>query len=130
MKRHVGATVVAAAVVLLAGCAGEGGTDAPPSVSTSTKTATETVTSKPKMTTTTQTATQTVTETVSAAAPAPSTPAAPQAPFPTSTTPAGNTTVGPDGVTYQVPTTDEGFEGWCSRLEIPEEVRAPHCLAE
>lgn len=128
MRAHVGATVVVAAVVLLAGCAGSGGTDTSPSVSTSTKTATETVTSKPKTKTTTKTATQTVTETVTATAPA-SAPAAPQAPAPTSTTPAGNTTVGPDGVTYEIPTTDQGFEGWCSRLEIPEEVRAPHCMA-
>lgn len=127
--------MAAAAVMLVTGCAGsDGAADAAPSTTTATatatRTATQTVTSEPKTSTTTATVTITVTQTETAtAAPAPAAPAPQPTSTATTTAPAPNSTVGSDGVTYEVPTTDEGLEGWCSRLEIPEDVRAPHCLA-
>lgn len=42
-------------------------------------------------------------------------------------TPVSSSVVGSDGKTYEVPTTDEGLEGWCSDLSIPEDVRAEPC---
>lgn len=122
MKGTIGMLAVTA-LAFLTGC-GDGGGDSPSPVTTTStvsRTTTQTVTSTPKTktATVTQTATATVTET---AAPQP-------APVPSSTVsaPAANSTVGPDGITYEVPTTDLGLEGWCSRLEIPAAVRQPHC---
>lgn len=112
-------------VLVMSACSGE-----PEPAPTVTSTSTATTTAPPETTTrtATETATETETATATETATITATVTASAADVPSAAPDDGAVALDDEGNPWEVPQTDEGLEGWCSDMSIPQEVKNMPCF--